>query len=199
MLATDIGKVVRNWRKATGVKQESLAFMLGVSQSAVSSWETGRDIPSQRLVGRMIDIMSPCAADRLNLDRMTLEAQGSVRASFDLDGVKLVMASKGLTAAWPEFSRLTDVRLMERLVGEARHLLHDDDFVRSVRRGEVALISAVSDQHVKLQVDSPFRHRWMAVFRSYGPRMLIDMTYEPCDQTCPNGIETLVHYDALVS
>lgn len=195
--AVDIGKVIKTWRKAACVKQDALAFMLGVSQSAVSSWETGRDVPNRRLVGRMLDIMSPCATDRLELDRMTLQKQGLVRASFDLDGVRLVMASRGLAEAWPDFSRLTDMRLVDRLVGEARELLHDDDFVRLVRRGEVALISAVSDRHVELPMDSSFRHRWTAVFRSYGTRMLVDMTYEPCEQDHPKGIETVTHYDAL--
>ena len=173
--------------------------MLGVSQSAVSSWETGRDIPNRRLSGRLADIMSPCAEDRFNLDKFTLSVQGSVRGSFDLDGVKLVMASRGLMRAWPEFSRLLEVRLIDRLVGEARELLHDEDFVRLVRRGEVALVSAVSDQHVELELDSSFRHRWIALFRNYGQRMLVDMTYEPCDASCAKGIESVTHYDTLVS
>ena len=199
MLASSIGKLLRDWRKATGVKQESLAATLGVSQSAVSHWETGRDIPSRRLAGRLVDIMSATGEERLNVDRLAMLHQGAIRASFDLDGVKLVMASQGLTEAWPEFSKLANVRLEARLVDEASQFLHNDDFVRSARRGEVALISAVSDKHVEFTLDTGFRHRWIAVFRSYGQKMLVDMTYETCDANCPRGVESVTHYDSLVA
>ena len=197
MPEASISKILRDWRKAHSVKQESLAAMLGVTQSAISAWETGRDIPGRRLAGRILDIMSPSAAERFQLDRLAMASQGAVRASFDLDGVKLVMASRGLTAAWPGFSRSQDVRLIERLVDEASHFLHDESFMRSVRRGEVALITAVSDRHVRMDVDDSFRHRWIAVFRSYGQRMLVDMTYEACDPAAARGVESVTHYDAI--
>jgi transcriptional regulator with XRE-family HTH domain len=197
--ATQIGSVLRDWRKASGVKQDTLAAMLGVSQSAVSSWETGRDEPGRRLLGRIVDIMSPTARDRLQLDDLALSTQGAVRASFDLDGVKLVMASRGLTAAWPEFAKLTQTRLVERLVDEASTMLHDDDFVRSIRRGAIALVTGVSDQHIDLNTDERFRHRWVAVFRTYGQKMLIDMTYEGCEASTTKGVEGVTHYDSLNS
>jgi transcriptional regulator with XRE-family HTH domain len=197
--ATRIGCVLRDWRKASGVKQDSLAAMLGVSQSAVSSWETGRDEPGRRVTGRLIDIMSPTGRDRLQLDNLALSTQGAVRASFDLDGVKLIMASRGLTAAWPDFAKLTHSRLIERLVDEASLMLHDDDFVRSVRRGEVALVAGVSDRHVDLEMDKPFRHRWVAVFRTYGQKMFIDMTYEGCEASLSRCVEGITHYDSLGS
>lgn len=197
MQALKIGTLLRDWRKANRVKQESLAAMLGVSQAAVSFWENGHDAPNPRLMGRMLDIMVATADDRLCADRLAMQQQGAIRASFDLDGVKLVMASKGLMAAWPKFSQLMDVRLEDHLVGEASHFLHDDKFVRSVRRGEVALISAISNQHVKMEIDSRFSHRWIAVFRSYGPRILVDMTYETCDPTRLPCIENVMHYDDI--
>lgn len=199
MQATRIGSVLKDWRKSSGVKQDTLAAMLGVSQSAVSSWETGRDEPSRRLMGRILDIMSPTARDRLQLDNLALSTQGAVRASFDLDGIKLVTASRGLTAAWPDFAKLTQSRLVERLVDEAGTMLHDDDFVRSIRRGEIALVAGVSDRHIDLNMDQRFRHRWVAVFRTYGQKMLIDMTYEGCGPSTKKGVEGVTHYDSLNS
>lgn len=197
MLRSSVGQLLRDWRKATGVKQEALAQMLGVSQAAVSHWENGRDIPHRRLMGRILDIMSGTADERLYVDRIALKSQTSVRASFDLDGVKLVMASAGLQQAWPQFAQLTNVRLIDHLVDEASEFLHDVDFVRSVRRGEVAIVSAVSDQHIDLDVDSRFLHRWIAVFRSYGPRVLIDMTYEPCGAHEQKGVVCRTDYDSI--
>lgn len=181
------------------MKQESLAAVLGVSQSAVSNWETGRDVPNRRIVGRLVDIMSSTSEERLYVDRLAMLQQGAIRASFDLDGVKLVLASKGLITVWPKFSRFNDVRLVEHLVDEASQFLHNDDFVRSARRGEVALITAVSDKHVDLDLDASFRHRWIAVFRSYGQKMLVDMTYETCDANSSTGVESVIHYDSLVA
>lgn len=197
MLNATIGQLLRDWRKATGVKQDTLALMLGVSQAAVSHWENGRDIPHRRLMGRILDLMAGTAEERIYVDRMSMAEQTSVRAAFDLDGIKLVMASRGLTAAWPEFSKLTDIRLMDRLVDEASTFMHDDDFVRAVRRGEVAIASAISDQHVSLDMDRRFMHRWVAVFRNYGSRTLVDMTYEACAPDAVKGVQTVTHFDNL--
>lgn len=194
-----LGQLLRDWRKATGMKQEALAHLLGVSQAAISHWENGRDIPSRRLMGRVLDIMSGTADERIQVDRVALQSQTCVRASFDLDGVRLMMASKGLEQIWPEFSRMNNIRLIDHLVDEASKFLHDDDFVRSVRRGEIAIVSAISDQHVSLELDCRFLHRWVAVFRSYGPRMLIHMTYEPCAPTMRKGVETVTHYDNVIA
>lgn len=200
MLAqTDIAKLLVSWRKAAGVKQASLAHMLGVTQSAISNWETGKDIPSRRLSARLIDVMSSSSEDRLRLDRLNMTGQAAIRASFDIDGVKLKMASRGLMKAWPSFSKLQDVRLVEHLVDEAAYFLHDEEFIRLVRQGEVAMISAVSDRHVQIDIDDIFRHRWTAVFRCYGPSVLVDMTYDSCEANSNTGVESVLYYDDLAA
>ncbi len=194
MFSAQFGLLLRDWRKASGVKQESLATILGVSQSAVSHWENGHDIPHRRLVGRIVDMMAASSDDRLWQDHLVIRQQNAVQASFDLDGVKLLMASKGLTSSWPEFSKLIDMRLADLLVGESSKLVHDEDFVRSAQRGDVAMISGISDQHVMMDVDSTFRHRWIAVFRSYGARMVVDMTYEVCDPLSQTGVQNVTYF-----
>lgn len=194
----NIGQVIRDWRKAAAVKQDSLAAMLGVSQATISHWETGRDAPGRRIAGRMVDIMSPSAAERLQCDRLVMSMQGGIRAAFDLDGVRLMMASRGLTEVWPRFSRLSGTRLADHLVDEAARLMHDHAFVRTVRRGEIAMVSAISDRHVTLDLDRGFRHRWIAVFRTYGQKMLVNMSYESCDQASPPGVERVIDFDTLV-
>ena len=199
MLSSKIGLLLRDWRKANGVKQESLAAILGVSQSAVSQWENGHDIPHHRLIGRIVDMMTGTYNDRLAVDNLAIQQQTAIRASFDLDGIKLVTASQGLIAAWPDFSKLVDMRLADRLVGESSHFMQDDNFVRSARRGDVAMISAVSDKHIQMELDSAFRHRWIAVFRSYGARMLVDMTYEPCDPNAEIGVQNVTYFDTIAA
>lgn len=195
----DICRLLPKWRKASCLKQQTLAEMLGVSQTVVSKWETGKDVPTKRLMTRLVDAMTQSSAERFASDRLTILNASSLRASFDLDGVRLVLASRGMQDAWPAFSRMTNTRLVENLVDEASLFLHDPDFVKVARRGEVAIVTAVSQRHVESNLDSRFLHRWSAVFRGYGTAMHIDMTYEPCDATDKQGVERVVFYDELGS
>lgn len=196
---TDICRMLPGWRKASGIKQAVLAETLGVTQTVISNWETGKDRPGRRLMLRLVDAMSATASQRLELDRLAMQSSPAERASFDLDGVRLVTASKGLRAAWPTFATLGSRRLSDHLVDEARLFLHDTDFLKSARRGDVAVITAVSDRHVDLNMDNGFLHRWTAVFRAYGTAMHIDMTYEPCAPDARKGVEQAVMFDDLLS
>lgn len=196
---TDICRMLPGWRKASGIKQAVLAETLGVTQTVISNWETGKDRPGRRLMLPLVDAMSATASQRLELDRLAMQSSPAVRASFDLDGVRLVTASKGLRAAWPTFATLGSRRLSDHLVDEARLFLHDTDFLKSARRGDVAVITAVSDRHVDLNMDNGFLHRWTAVFRAYGTAMHIDMTYEPCAPDARKGVEQAVMFDDLLS
>lgn len=196
---SDICRMLPAWRKASGIKQTMLAEMLGVSQTVISNWETGKDSPSKRLMLRLIDAMSAAAGPRVEIDQMAIRTSPTVRASFDLDGVRLVTASQGLRAAWPTFAKVGNPRLSDHLVDEASLFLHDADFLKSARRGEVAVITAVSDRHIDLQMDTPFLHRWTAVFRAYGTALHIDMTYEPCAPDAKKGVEQAVMFDDLAS
>lgn len=196
---TDICRMLPAWRKASGIKQAVLAETLGVTQTVISNWETGKDKPGRRLMLRLIDAMSSTSCQRLNIDRLAIKTSSSVRAAFDLDGVRLVTTSEGLRKAWPSFAKLGTARLHDHLVDEASLFLHDVDFVKSARRGEVAVITAVSNRHVDLEMDTPFLHRWTAVFRAYGTAMHIDMTYEPCAPDAKKGVEQAVMFDDLAS
>jgi len=194
----DICRLLPKWRKACLIKQQTLAEMLGVSQATISNWETGKDVPGRRLMMRLVDAMSSSATQRFEADRLSIAQAQTLRAAFELDGVRLVVASRGMHAVWPEFSRLTNTRLIESLVDEASLFLHDTDFVKSARRGEVAIVTAVSKRHVEFGADSAFLHRWSAIFRSHGAGMHVDMTYEPCDPSDRQGVERVVFYDDLV-
>ena len=190
---------LKTWRKAVGLKQDALAHLLGVTQPAISRWESGLDHPSVALQLRLRDMMCPSGNARLKIDDFVLRQKSALEALFDLDGVKLLSTSQGMQRAWPRFSSLPDLRLIDHLIGEAAILLHDDDFVREIKRGEIALISAVSDSHVSLPLVSSFRHRWHATFDSYGPRMMVKMGYEPCAPDATLGIENVVRLEDVVA
>lgn len=195
----DICRLLPKWRKASCMKQQTLADMLGVSQATISNWENGKDVPGKRLILRLADAMSTSASLRFEADRIAIASAQNPRAAFDLDGVRLVIASRGMHAAWPSFSKLSNTRLIESLVDEASLFLHDNDFVKSARRGEVAIVTAVSKRHVEIDVDSEFLHRWSAVFRSYGAGMHVDMSYEACLPSEKQGVESVVFYDDLLT
>lgn len=192
--ATDL----KAWRKAIGLKQDALAHLLGVTQPAVSRWESGMDLPAPALLLRLRDMMCPSGPARRKIDAYVVNQHASLGAMFDLDGVKLLTTSQGLRRAWPKFSALPDLRLLDHLIGEAALMLHDNDIVREIKRGEIALVSAISDGHVSLPLDQAFRHRWHATFRSYGPMMVINMEYEPCEAEAVPGIEKVVRLADLV-
>lgn len=196
---SDICRMLPAWRKASGIKQSVLAEMLGVSQTVISNWETGKDGPNRRMMLRLIDAMSASAGPRMEIDQMALRTSPAVRASFDLDGVRLVTVSQGLRSAWPTFAKVGNQRLADHLVDEASLFLHDANFLKSARRGEVAVITAVSNRHIDLQMDTPFLHRWTAVFRAYGTATHVDMTYEPCAPDAKKGVEHAVMFDDLAS
>jgi len=193
--ATDL----KIWRKAVALKQDALAHLLGVTQPAISRWEAGLDMPSTALQVRLRDMMCPSGAARRKIDDYVLRQKSALEALFDLDGVKLLATSQGMQRAWPRFSALPDMRLIDHLIGEAASLLHHDDFVREIKRGEVAVISAVSDGHISLPLDRNFRHRWHATFRSYGTRMVVKMGYEPCAADAPMGVEKIVRLQELLA
>ena len=59
-----LGERIADWRRAHGVSQRALAYMLGIDQSTVVGWERGRHKPSERLWERVVAMMPDLAGDR---------------------------------------------------------------------------------------------------------------------------------------
>ena len=51
---SSLGERIAAWRRAHGVSQRALAYMLGIDQSTVVGWELDRHTPSKRLWERMV-------------------------------------------------------------------------------------------------------------------------------------------------
>lgn len=58
------GDKLREARVATGMTQEKLGFELGVTKASVSAWETGREVPSFRLLNTLRETLN-CSLDNL--------------------------------------------------------------------------------------------------------------------------------------
>ena len=192
---TKLAGRLRSWRRMHGLKQGALAEALGVSQAAVSRWESGVDFPSVALLHRITDMIAHGIHDDLAMDRMFIERLSSVEAIYDLDGVRIEATSAGLSRLWPDFARMPNRRIESRMIGESRIILDDQDVRQAIARGEVALVAGVSTRHTDLELDTAIKHRWIARIRHYGPRVLTTVVYEPCDPDVPLGIEDIFRLD----
>jgi transcriptional regulator with XRE-family HTH domain len=57
------GRMIRERRTVLGLSQRQLADTLGVTQAAVTGWETGKSLPSRRNVSRLARTLGlPAAA-----------------------------------------------------------------------------------------------------------------------------------------
>ena len=54
-----MGTVFRSIRKQSGLSQRELADMMGVSQSAISNWESGKDKPNMDHLEQMMKLAKP--------------------------------------------------------------------------------------------------------------------------------------------
>ena len=56
LASADVSGMIRRVRRLGGCSQRELAQQLGVSQSAVAKWETGRTTPSSRMLARVLAV-----------------------------------------------------------------------------------------------------------------------------------------------
>jgi transcriptional regulator with XRE-family HTH domain len=196
--AKNFGIQLRLWRRANQIKQGALALDLGVTQPAVSRWESGTDKPSALIMDRLNKVMTPVDLS-LRLDMRLIERQAAMRAIFDCDRFQLLAASSGMRQAWPQLCSLIDYSFADDLINELAPLVSDRALNAQLLGGEIVLMSGVSDRHLTLEVDEAFRHRWHICFKRSGTRLLADMTYEPCPSDLPTGITDIVTLDALMA
>ncbi|WP_208948164.1 helix-turn-helix domain-containing protein [Segnochrobactrum spirostomi] len=190
-----LARRLRMWRSLNSVKQRALAEMLGVSQTIISFWETGRDVPNPAQVAHLKALMAEAGRDEVAIERAFVGRQAAVRALFDLDGIRLLAASTGFRRLWPLSADLEGRCLADNLVDEARKLAVDDDLRHAIFEGALGLASGISLRHTDIEFDEAVLHRWHICFRRYGHRRLIDMTFEPCDETLAPGVTDLIYLD----
>jgi transcriptional regulator with XRE-family HTH domain len=57
---------LREWRQKKGLTQADLAAKIGVSQAAISQWETGALTPSPLMIGQLSEVLDIPLAMLLN-------------------------------------------------------------------------------------------------------------------------------------
>lgn len=194
MTSSDLTQQLRQWRKANRIKQSALAQQLNVAQSAISRWETGKDHPNPATLRRLAAMMAWNKPDAM-LEQAYIERQAGTVALFDLSGVRLLAASAGLKRLWPEFCAATGTSFSEYLVDESRYITTDKSISRFISQGRQIVASGISLRHITIDYDKPVLHRWHARIRPTHERILIDMTYEPCEKNAAIGVEEVLGVD----
>lgn len=190
---SDFSRFLVAWRRDNGSRQSDLAKLLGKSQAAISRWETGIDLPAVRQMAEIQEfLVNRKGRDPFALDIAFVRMQKDCRALFELDGAELLAVSKGFEAVWPEFGQFIGMRLKPHMNAESAAIYVDRRLSGRILSGEVDIVSGVSQRHVDLSSDAPFKHQWILAFRRFAGRTVGEMVYQPCDERKRPGIERVV-------
>lgn len=74
---------IKEWRKKRGMTQRELAVIAGVSQNAVSQWETGRSDPSVALYPLVADALRT-TVEELSMGKQLTETEKEPQNSVEL-------------------------------------------------------------------------------------------------------------------
>ena len=193
----DIGKLLRVWRKASSLKQHTVAGLLDVSQASVSRWESGKDRPSALQCGKIRKLMGSQLRAELAMERNILQLQVGVRILADLDGVKLAASTRAFKDIWPELAAWEGKNTADFMIGETAELFADKQLLNAIRREEIAMMTGVSDRHLRGFGDRAFRHRWAATFRKIGSKDYVEISFEPCGSDEVVGLSDILRIDEI--
>lgn len=101
----DIGRALRSYRIGARVNQEALARSLGVSQSQVSRWESGRDKPRAHNIEAIRALIWGRGRPQLASLALFVKSASAELALFDHDH-RLLAASRSLADPDGPFSRM---------------------------------------------------------------------------------------------
>lgn len=190
------GSQLKQWRKANFIKQHALAETLGVTQAAVSRWESGIDSPSKIMRGRIKDLIMGCAADEARLELMMLRMQVGFRSLVEADGLRFMGMSPKLCRTWPDFEARTGQFLEHYCVNEAAELFGNATIRQEMMSGQIAFICGISDRHLSVEEGEPFRHHWTARFYRSGTKRYIELAMEPAAPDEQVGINEIIRADS---
>ncbi|WP_421695651.1 helix-turn-helix domain-containing protein [Aestuariivirga sp.] len=193
MHSDDFTKFLIAWRRNNGLRQSDLAKLLGRSQAAISRWEAGIDLPAVRQMCDVQDfLVNRKGRDPFALDVAFVKMQSDCRALFELDGAELLAVSEGFKSVWPDFGQFIGMRVKPHMIGESASIYLERRLSGRIRSGEIGIVSGISERHVDLSNDAPFKHRWILAFRRFAGRTVGEMVYQPCDEGKRLGIERVI-------
>lgn len=188
------GDEIRRWRATNRIKQEALASLLGVSHAAVSQWENGRARPSKTMALRLTDVMSGARQTRLAAEIAFTAPQQQIKALTRGRELQLVAISSGFRAAWPEMADFIGENMRPLLMNEAKSYVEDSDYLSEAIRGDLLMLSGVSNRLLSVggAVENRVRVRWHTIVRQIEGELIHEIVFEPCAETTPIGFERLL-------
>lgn len=193
-----IGRWLKDWRKTSGVKQQELARLLGVTQTAVSRWESGLDVPSAAVYGKIRDLVSQKSSQDLRLRMSMTEMQLGLRILVDIDGLKLLSSTRAFKQLWPQLADWQGRNTADHLAGHTADLYANVELMKAIRRDEVVLAAGVSDRHLKGFDDHAFRHYWTAAYHRIGASHYAEISFEACSPNAELGLHRLLRVDEVM-
>ena len=92
--------IIKQIRVSKGLKQQALASLLEVSQSAVSRWENNQDEPNLAAAKQLLAMASPSPVGNLDLFSAEADAKFCPLAISTVDPLRLVRWNEPLTRRW---------------------------------------------------------------------------------------------------
>ena len=92
--------IIKQIRVTKGLKQQALASLLGVSQSAVSRWENNQDEPNLAAAKQLLAMASPPPVGTLELFSAEADAHFCPLAISTVDPLRLVRWNEPLARRW---------------------------------------------------------------------------------------------------
>lgn len=173
--------------------------MLGVSHAAISKWENGQSKPSKVMALRLAELMSGVQQGRLTAEMRFTEPQLQVKALTRGTSMELLTFSAGFKSLWPEMVDFKGKALAPVMINEAQLYLQDSDLLKDSIKGELLMLSGVSNRFLAVGGDVPqsFRFRWHAIARRIDDELVHEVVFETCDHGSPTGIERLLRRSDL--
>lgn len=186
---------------ANRIKQEALAAMVGVSHAAVSQWENGHARPSQKMALRLADVVAGAREGRLAAEIAFLAPQRQIKALTRGVNLELVGVSAGYKEFWPDMAHFIGQDMRPHLMNEALLYAEDSAYLREAVRGEVLMLTCVSNRLLEIggEVPQSFRFRWHAMVRRIDGELVHEIVFEPCDDATPNGFERVLRRSDIQS
>lgn len=189
---------LHEWRSAQGISRSALAKSLGISARTLVLWEAGQSRPKRHLDHRLSEMRRGGGANDLMLTMMMVERSAVMAALFDFSGLRLICTSRGMRTVWPNFCSMIGTAFQPFLVAEVDRLMGDRAFVRRVLQGDILGVTGLSDRHISLNTDPAFRHRWTVSFKTYGLRLVAELSFDPCRSDEPTGLCDFVRHSDIV-
>jgi len=184
------------WRRERGLSVSMLADELGVSKRTLRHWEASLSCPRPYLRHRILEMMREDGHADFAMTKMMIERETSMATLFDFADLRLICASRGMAAVWPIVERMNGTAFPPLIANETARLISDRALFQGIRQGMVIGLSGVMDRHVYLDTDPLVHHRWTASFKTYGLRLIAELSYEPCGCDEVIGLRTL-HFNEM--